>query len=269
MKDDKIPSWYYWSGRIASLFEDDPLREHPCTHAGVYTAHPETEIIAISDPNPHSLSAFKERWGVSSLYTDYEDMLEKEFLDIVSICTPTPTHCEIVERAAEAGVKAIFCEKPIATSLKEADAMIAACKKNQTTLVVNYPRRWDPDYCHIQSLIANGIIGDIKSIHGCYTSGLLMMGTHMIDIFRFLCGDVVQVFGSIDKVDSDIDSPLKPSENFTFDDPSGSGFLKFKNNAIGFIDGSMRKNYFIFEIDIQGSKRPDKNQRKWGEIRII
>ncbi|HDM78842.1 MAG TPA: Gfo/Idh/MocA family oxidoreductase [Deltaproteobacteria bacterium] len=240
-------------GRIASLFEDDPLREHPCTHAGVYNAVSETEIAAASDFDAVKLRAFSKRWNVKSVYKNYKKMLDKESLEIVSVCTPTPTHSEVVVEAAKSGVSAIFCEKPIATSLKEADKMIEACNKSGVKLIINYPRRWNPYYRHIKQLINSGEIGDTESITGHYTSGLLMMGTHLLDIFRFLVGDVKWVFGSVEDINPADFVAVKPSENFSTTDPCGTGFLCFKNRTSGFVDGSIRKKYFIFEIDIQGT----------------
>ena len=67
-----------------------------------------------------------------------------ESLDIVSICTWPPLHCEMVVAAAESGVKAILCEKPMALNLKEADQMLDSCEKSGTKLVVGHQHRFDP-----------------------------------------------------------------------------------------------------------------------------
>ena len=85
-------------------------------------------------------AAFGERWGVSRLYRDYREMLAKEQLDIVSVCTPTRSRAEVVEAVVESGVKAVFLEKPLARTLREADQIIRqlddrASKPPSTTCV--------------------------------------------------------------------------------------------------------------------------------------
>ena len=157
-------------GQIASLFEEDAWREHPCTHAGAYDTLDATEIVAAADINNEHLVKFSNNWGVNSLYSDYTSMLENECLDIVSVTANTPLHCEMVIKAAQSGVKAIFCEKPIATSLKEADAMIKVCERESVKLIVNHTRRWHPHYQKAKNLIDSGEIGKVTSITGYFTS---------------------------------------------------------------------------------------------------
>ncbi|RLA81326.1 MAG: hypothetical protein DRG33_00810 [Deltaproteobacteria bacterium] len=235
-------------GQIASVFEDDEWREHPCTHAGAYNAVKETKILAVADINKDRLSAFSKRWGVKSVYEDYNEMLEKEELDIVSVTTNTSLHCKITTEAAKSGVKAIFCEKPIATCLEEADKMVKICDKEQVKLIVNHTRRWDPYYQKAKELIDNEKIGDLTSITGYFTSGLLIMGTHLFDLFRFLSGDVEWVV-------ADSEAKIKDAANgYQKTDPSGCGFVHFKNGIAGAVLGSSKKQYLIFEVDIHGTQ---------------
>lgn len=233
-------------GQIASIFEDDLWRELPCTHAGAYNAAKETEIVAAADINKDRLSAFSKRWGVKSVYEDYNEMLEKEDLEIVSVTANTSMHCKITIKSAKSGVKAIFCEKPIATSLEEADKMIKICDKEHVKLIINHTRRWDPYYQKAKELINGGEIGDLTSITGYFTSGLLIMGTHLFDLLRFFSGDVKWVTGTVEAVEG--------ANNYQETDPSGSGFVHFNNGVIGSVIGSSKKQYLIFEIDIHGTQ---------------
>jgi len=233
-------------GQIASIFEDDEWREHPCTHAGAYNAVKETEIVAAADINKERLSAFSKRWGVKSIYKDYKEMLEKEELDIVSVTANTAMHCEITTKAAKSGVKAIFCEKPIATCLEEADEMIKTCDREGVKLIINHTRRWDTYYQKARELINSGKIGDLISIAGYFTSGLLIMGTHLFDMFRFFAGDVEWVVADTEVIED--------ANGYQKTDPSGNGFMHFKNGVIGTAIGSSKKQYLIFEIDIHGTQ---------------
>lgn len=233
-------------GQIASTFEDDAWREHPCTHAGAYNAVKETEIVAATDINKDRLNAFSKRWGVKSVYEDYNEMLEKEELDIVSVTANTAMHCEITIEAAKSGVRAIFCEKPIATCLEEADKMIEICDKERVKLIINHTRRWDSHYQKAKELINGREIGDLTSITGYFTSGLLIVGTHLFDMFRFFSGDIAWVVANTEMIED--------ANEYQKTDPSGSGFVHFNNGVIGCAMGSSKKQYLIFEIDIHGTQ---------------
>ena len=84
-------------GRIGSEFDDDPKRKTISTHAGAYSAVDEIKLVAASDLNEQKLMRCGKRWRITSLYTDYREMLKKESLDIISICTWNSTHLEIVK----------------------------------------------------------------------------------------------------------------------------------------------------------------------------
>ena len=83
-------------GRIGGMLEDDPFRQHPCTHAGALKGNPSIDIVAACDTDPERLEAFGRIWGAGRLYSGYAELLEKEKdLDIVSVCTWTESHCKI------------------------------------------------------------------------------------------------------------------------------------------------------------------------------
>ena len=142
-------------GRIASTFDDDPLREHPATHAGAYAAVAGISIVAAADLDKKKLDAFGKKWNCTNLFADYNKMLTSAKPDIVSVCLPTQFHCDAVLAAAKAGAKAIFCEKPIAASLEEADRMIEACKKANVKLMYAEELCFTPKYVRLKGLLGN------------------------------------------------------------------------------------------------------------------
>jgi len=87
------------------------------------------------------------------VYRDWREMLAAEELDIVSVSTYTPAHAPVTIACARAGVSAVFCEKPLAVSLRAADTMIEECRRAGTLLVVNHSRRWDPAFMEAARLI--------------------------------------------------------------------------------------------------------------------
>jgi predicted dehydrogenase len=247
-------------GRVASLLENDHLRPHPCTHAGAYAAIPKYKLWAACDIDKVRLKYFGEVWGVKKLYTDYAKMLENEDLDVVSICTWTESHAEICVKAANSGVKGILCEKPMALNLSQADQMIKACKQNNVKLVITHNRRWYPIYQRVKDAIREGLIGEVRTVVGNVLTDkppgdwhadykgvgggpLLHDGTHLMDMLRFLVGEVDWVFGHIEKRSKDI----------TVEDVA-CAFLHFKNDAHAIVEGGGLRKYFNFELDIQGSE---------------
>jgi predicted dehydrogenase len=195
-------------GRIASTMEDQS-DVHPVTIAGAFAALPNAQIVAACNRGAAALHAFGERWGVGALYTDYREMLAREQLDIVAVATHPPQHADIVVAAAEAGVRGIFCEKPLALSLAECDAMIDACSRNGAILLVNCTRRWSGQYQAVKNLIESGELGDLLHIvahcEGCKPSPewvadtegpLLHDAVHTFDILRFFAGDISSIQGT-------------------------------------------------------------------------
>lgn len=224
-------------GRMGWLFDEDPLMKKPTSHAGGYSICKKTDIVAVCDINKERLKGISERYKIKSMYTNYKEMLKKEKLEIVSICTPPDTHAEICIETAKSGVKAIFCEKPIATSLKEAEEMIEECKKNNVQLIIDHQRRWDICFKEIKKILENNLIGEVDIVNAFPTVGLVNGGAHLFDLLRYYFGDVEYVSGSI-----------LPDES---SDPGGRGFVKFKKGPMCFIDSSWR-NYSLFVANIYG-----------------
>jgi len=124
-------------------------------HSKGYIACEYTEIVAATDISEEQLKQYGGEFSVTSLYTDYMEMLKKENLDIVSVCTWHKTHCEIVVNVAP-HVKGIMCEKPMALNLREADVMVK--------LAIRQTQNW-------QSGIRDGLRQDILRDANSYNRG--------------------------------------------------------------------------------------------------
>lgn len=169
-------------------------------HANGYRQVSGVAVVAGAEPVATIRESFGQEFGVTALYADYHEMLAQEPLDLVSVCTWPPLHEEMVVAAAGAGVKGIICEKPMAVNLREADAMLAACERSGTRLVVNHQRRYNPTYRIARDLVAAGEIGELIQVHGICMGDLLTDGTHNIDLMRFYAGDspIKWIFAQID-----------------------------------------------------------------------
>lgn len=221
------------------LFNEDKLINQPISHVAAYSMNRRTLITAVCDVDRRRLEGISKKYDIKKAYTDYRKMLANETLDIISICTPTVLHAEICTVAANSGVKAIFCEKPIAISLQEAEGMIDVCRKKNVRLIVNHSRRWDTSYNAVRNILEKGVIGEVDLITAFSTVGLLNGGSHLFDLLRYYFGDVESVTGSI------------IADGST--DPGGRGSIKFKKGPFCFIDSSFRK-YVLFGASIYGDR---------------
>ena len=239
-------------GRIASTMEDIS-DTHPVTIAGAFDALPETVLVAAANRSEERLRAFGERWGVRALYHDYREMLEKEDLHIVCVATHPRLHPKMAVAAAEAGAKGIFCEKPMALSLGECDAMITACERAGTKLLVNCTRRWSGHYEAARRLIEEETLGKLLHLvahcQGCkpfpawqaeHEGPLLHDAVHTFDALRFFAGDVAWVLGTA----------TRRTETFRVEDTSYS-ILNFKSGVDSVVIADELTEYERWDVELQ------------------
>jgi len=124
---------------------------------------PEAKVVAICDLNTQRLESIASKHKVKNVYSSFQELLDREELDAVHVVTPEPFHREPVVQAARRGIQ-IFVEKPMATSLEDADAMIDTAKKQKVSLMVGHVLRWDIRYAMVKQAIERGQIGEIASI---------------------------------------------------------------------------------------------------------
>ncbi len=168
-------------------------------HAQGYTASPDTTITALADINLENAQAFQAAHGGERIYRDYHEMLAQEQLDIVSICTWPHHHAPMVIAAAEAGVKAIHCEKPVAPSYAEALRMVTTCEAHGTQLTFNHQRRFAAPFRAARDLLRSGAIGELRRLEGT-CDNLFDWGTHWFDMFGFYNDEAAPrwVIGQVD-----------------------------------------------------------------------
>ena len=116
------------------------------------------ELVAVADIRTEIAEAVGRSAG-AFVHADFRDLLARDDIDAVDICTPEFLHADQVVAAAEAG-KHVLCEKPIAASLADADAMIAACERAGVTLMVAHSRRFTPRYRRMHAALAR--IGEVR-----------------------------------------------------------------------------------------------------------
>ncbi len=159
-------------------------------HARAYQAQGNVELVAACDINPENLNRTCDELEIPGRYASHQDLFSDEpDVDLVSVCTFPKVHAEQTIAAANAGAKGVLCEKPMCLSLDEADAMIRACRRNDTRLVIAHRHRQSPNFNKARRLIADGAIGEPRLIWSYLTSCLVDNGTHIVDMMRYLLGD--------------------------------------------------------------------------------
>lgn len=242
-------------------------------HAKGYRASPETTLVALADIDLDSAQAFQSEHGGESIYQDYRDMLFKESLDIVSICTWTHLHPEMVAAAAEAGVRAIHCEKPMATTFAAAQRMVAVCEDHRVQLTFNHQRRFEPPYRRAKEILASGAIGPLTRLEaGC--PNLFDWGTHWFDML-FFYNDETPVEWVIGQVE-----PKGGATVFGITmEEQGLSYFKYRNGVHGLLltghaDSFIGYNRLVGQdgqIEIDLNRKPQlrawvKGQPEWQAI---
>jgi len=229
-------------GNIGSRIDKGPGRTPIYTHAGAYSCHPKFQLITAADINKEKLTNFARKWKVKNIYTDFEEMLHNECLDILSICTWKNLHYEIVKKAVMNGVKMIFCEKPFTGNVNEAENLVGLCKKKNVLLAVNYTRRYTKGHQKVKELISDGKLGKIQTVNCLYTKGIINNGSHLMNLFNYFFGKTEWV-SSVSLIDR-----LEKKEDYDLDIN-----LYFSEGFLVSIFCCDSKYYSIFEIDILGT----------------
>jgi len=186
-------------------------------HLEAFRALDNVEIVGVCDVDADRAKATAEAWDIPNAVASVEELLTLG-LDVVSVCTPHPTHEEVVLQAAAAGVN-VLCEKPIATRLESAERMVEACENAGVQLGVLFQRRFWPASQKIRAAIDDGTLGKATlaqcsvMLHrapdyynrdawrGTWESdggGVLMsQAVHQIDLLQWYLGDVAEVYGKV------------------------------------------------------------------------
>lgn len=162
----------------------------------VWLAVENVEIVAVADENEKGRAAAAQRLKAKHAYADYREMLDKERPQIVSVADRwLDAHRDMVIACAESGAS-IFLEKPMARTLAEADEMVAACERHHVKLAIAHQTRYSPRLQRVRELIQSGRLGDLIELRGRGKEDsrgggqdLMVLGTHIMDLMRFLTGD--------------------------------------------------------------------------------
>ena len=200
------------------------------------------EIVAVADVVEEAAKKRAGEWGAKDWFKDYKDLLKHPKVDAVDVCLPHNLHAPVAVAAAEAG-KHVIVDKPMARSVKEADEMIRAARRDNVKLMVSHNERFLLQHQKAKELMDQGAVGDIglatAAIYGNLgmdvmtgwrasiekTGGgiLIDSGAHRLDLLHWLVGDVREVFCATERV------------QFKMLEGEDTAFIvmRFKNGALG------------------------------------
>jgi predicted dehydrogenase len=227
------------------------------------------KLVGVCTNSPENAEKAREQSGFSIATTDYKELIERDDIHIINCCVPNFLHYEVVKKALEEK-KHIYCEKPLALNLQEAKKLYDIAKDSGVKHHITFQYRFIPAIMKAKMLINQDAIGDIFSIRGEYLhsscvvqskkkayswkaefnkvgGGVLVdLGSHLIDLTRYLVGDFRRVNGFL--------------KNFTSPDTRTDDIAiincDMKNGAIGTLEASKMATGTNDELrfEIHGSK---------------
>ncbi len=232
-------------------------------HAKAYSSLPEARFIGVYDVDPSRAAAFAYQYGIQA-FTDLEEMLHHPKVQAASICTPHPTHPDMIVACAEAGVHALV-EKPMAVDLKGCDRAIAAAGQAGIKLGVISQRRFYEPVKRMKQAILDGKIGrpvlatvtvmgwrdaayyQLDPWRGKWASEgggvMLTQTTHQVDLFQWFMGPIEELFGYWDN----LNHPYIEVED------TAVAVVRFKNGGMGTIlVSNSQKPGFYGKIHVHG-----------------
>ncbi|MDI9572432.1 MAG: Gfo/Idh/MocA family oxidoreductase, partial [Candidatus Cloacimonadota bacterium] len=234
-------------------------------HLDAVSQIPEAEFVAVCDLVEEKMQAVAENYGIKNLYNNYQDMLENEKLDLVSICTPSGLHPQMGIDVAKHKIN-VLTEKPMATNIESADALIRACDQNKVKLFVVKQNRLNATMQLLKRAIDKGRFGriylaesnvfwqrpqsyyDAEKWRGTweFDGGAFMnQASHYVDALYWLLGNVDSVMAYTATMARRIEA-----------EDTGCAILHFRNGIIATINVTMLTYPKNFEgsITIIGEK---------------
>ncbi len=198
-------------------------------------------ICGAADISPQAVDAARaaHQLAPDACFADAQAMLRAVKPEAVVVATTADSHLAHVTAAANEGARYILCEKPMATSLADAEAMRQACERSGAVLAVNHQMRFLPHYMRVKQLIGSEELGPLASVLVAGSNfGLAMNGSHYFEMFRYISGTAVRSVRAWFEADQ-LSNPRGPQ----FEDHSGRLLAQGTGDAAMYIDFSARAGY--------------------------
>jgi len=255
-------------------------------------ACPEAEVVAVFGPTVEKTRKFASELGIPKAYSDYERMLDEARPEAVVVATPNDVHAPMALAAIQRGMH-VFCEKPLGLTVAEAEQMTEAARVAGVRTAVNFTYRSTNVMRHVRQLMDEGRLGTpyhfnidfwqnvradpsvpigYRMLRERGGGALLDIGVHMMDLIRWLFGEIEAVTGLTHTAIGERPAEAGARAAVTADD-SASFVVRVKGGAAGTVQVSQvatgRQNYRRVELFGSASSITAKEDRAFGpEVRI-
>ncbi|MBX2841832.1 MAG: Gfo/Idh/MocA family oxidoreductase [Flammeovirgaceae bacterium] len=198
---------------------------------------PNIEVVAMFHPFEAEAKEKAMDLGIPNAYADYAEMLDKEALDCVHVCTPNNLHFPMAKQALEKGIH-VVCEKPLATTVAEAEELVALAESKGLVNAVHFNLRYYPIVRQMKTMREKGQLGEVYSIMGSYLQDWLFfetdynwrlepdksgeskaiadIGSHLMDVIEYISDlKITQVMADFSTIHKTRKKPLKPVETYS------------------------------------------------------
>src|SRR5579862_7032251 len=243
-------------------------------------------LVAMCGRNTEAVSQFAKHYGYEKIYSDWMELVNDPEIQILDNCAPPNLHLEASVAAAEKG-KSVICEKPLARTANEAYEMYRSTQKTGQVHMTAFNKRFLPSVLYARELVQSGRLGKITHVVATFYNieigdgfsdpnfplvwmfrreiaghgALNDLGSHVVDMMRFVVGEIASVCGATQTFVRERPLPEDPSKKGEVDvEDSISGCLRFANGAVGTISVSWMpvsiRDYLTLEVyGTQGSFR--------------
>lgn len=229
-------------------------------HASSYANVPDTELVAIVDVDMKRAEELANRFNTKA-YNNFQTMLNECKIDMIDVCLPTNLHKEYVLKAAKAD-KHVFCEKPLARSLEDAEVMIETCKSAEIKFMIGHVVRFFHEFVRAKQIIESGVIGKPGLVRTTRAAGfptasqdwyadidksggpILDLVSHDFDFLRWCFGEIERVY----------------AKSLTYKKVKRTDYaliiLRFKNGIIAHVEGSWAHpvGTFFTRLEVAGTQ---------------
>lgn len=244
MKSDKSQKTYscliIGAGAI-SAGNDSPSDPVYRTYGHAFSDHPSFYIQGFVDIDQEKANHASSLWGGDAYHSLYDAIADRT-PDVAVVATPDNTHAPYMKTLSELPVRIILCEKPLASTYQDAKNLQSIFSIKQTKVLINYTRRYLPEFQNLALSIQKGEFGQLLCGNGLYGKGLLHNGSHLVDLIRFLTGEWYR------------ESYYKKWIDYSVDDPSAAVLLRNERGAILFLNPVPSESYTLFELDLYFEK---------------
>lgn len=224
------------AGNIGAQF-DAPQDDNVLTHAHAFSKHEGFNLLGFVDRDIEKTKKAASIWG-GNAFKDIEEAFKASRIDVAVVAVPDDYHYSVLNELAGFPLRVVFTEKPIARTLNEAEYINRNFREKNIGLVVNYSRRFVPEFEKIKKEITEGAHGAYLTGTGYYGKGIIHNGSHLIDLLMFFIGKIKEI------------TPISSLADFYEDDKSVSAILTFENKEPFFLQYVDCRRYTLFEIDL-------------------